>query len=350
MADGSLLLLCSCSYSGREEVEDLRWEFRVGPPARSPTAALAAAAPTRRGSAAAQRPRRGDEPCVGRVAGSQSVGASGCAAAGGRTAGIAVSAGGEDARYSSDATAVAAPTDASVILAPSACDWCGSGARCGCEAQLLLWAEAANPQSESPKTLDGDMDDTASTDLADESSSRGEDVSHGCASSASSEPDAADAADTASDPVEGKQPQPSLPDFTGTWVLSHIEGDMEALMLDAGVGWTVRKLARGANYGVGVLAQQIRHHDDDLDVDFRTGIGTYRLVVKIGGGLQDTIYEDGRPVKLLPHWMGSKLVLEGTGKDGSYLQTRSVYMVEQDMVNETRTSDGLVVKRFFTRK
>merc|ERR1712232_576296 len=54
----------------------------------------------------------------------------------------------------------------------------------------------------------------------------------------------------ASSPVlEGDSEELVEPDFSGRWVLNRVEGDMEAIMVDAGVSWATRKKAKTFAWG-----------------------------------------------------------------------------------------------------
>jgi len=139
-------------------------------------------------------------------------------------------------------------------------------------------------------------------------------------------------------------------DLSGTWVLDRVEGDFEALMADAGVPWAIRKLAKGAGYGAGMVRHVIRHEGDWLDVIFNVRPGkTEHMRVKMGLEEQSTANEDGTPIVVHPRWEGDALVVTGKGQDGSPMQATRRYMADQELVCESQTSTGVAVKRFFTR-
>lgn len=143
----------------------------------------------------------------------------------------------------------------------------------------------------------------------------------------------------------------SLPDFTGTWVFRHHEGDFEAMMMDAGTHWTIRKMARAANFGAGMVTQVVQHSGDDLVVEFRAGTSTHVMKVRIGDGEQETVAEDGDAVRVRAFWEEGNgvLVVEGVkAKDGSAIQRTRRYMVGEEMVHETETSKGEIIKRFYS--
>jgi hypothetical protein len=130
-----------------------------------------------------------------------------------------------------------------------------------------------------------------------------------------------------------------------------VEGDFEALMADAGVSWTVRKLAKGAGYGAGMVRHDIRLEGDRLAIVFKTRPGKIdELAVRLGVADQGTLNEDGTPIRVFPRWEGDALCMSGTQEDtGATMQSTRRYLVGEELVCESMTSTGLVVKRFFTR-
>ncbi|CAK0834246.1 unnamed protein product, partial [Prorocentrum cordatum] len=140
-------------------------------------------------------------------------------------------------------------------------------------------------------------------------------------------------------------------DLSGSWVLNRVEGDFEALMVDAGVSWTVRKLAQGAGYGAGIVRHEIKQDGDQLEIIFKTRPGkTDRMTVRIDGCVQGTTNEDGTPVEVRPRWEGLGLCMSGSQPSGSPMQPTRRYLVGQELVCECSTSKGaMVAKRIFTR-
>jgi len=140
-------------------------------------------------------------------------------------------------------------------------------------------------------------------------------------------------------------------DLSGSWVLKTVEGDFEALMLDAGVSWAVRKLAQGAGYGAGIVRHEIRQDGGQLEILFKTLPGkTDRMAVRIDGCAQSTTNEDSAPVEVRPRWEGLALCMSGSQPDGTPMQPTKRYLAGQELVCECSTSNGVVAaKRIFTR-
>jgi hypothetical protein len=130
-----------------------------------------------------------------------------------------------------------------------------------------------------------------------------------------------------------------------------VEGDFEALMVDAGVSWTVRKLAQGAGYGAGIVRHEIKQDGDQLEILFKTRPGKAdRMAVRIDGCVQRTTNEDGVSVEVRPRWEGLAMCMSGSQPDGSPMQPTKRYFSGQELVCECSTSKGVMVaKRIFTR-
>jgi len=146
---------------------------------------------------------------------------------------------------------------------------------------------------------------------------------------------------------------PSAPpvDLSGRWVLSRVEGDFEALMIDVGVSWAMRKMAKSMNYGAGLVTHSIEQEGNSLVIEFKNGPGqaTSAMRLAVGGGNQSTANEDGAPIVVEPRWEGRCLVVAGLAADGSAVRPSKRFVTGQEMVCESTTSSGDVVRRYFAR-
>jgi len=138
-------------------------------------------------------------------------------------------------------------------------------------------------------------------------------------------------------------------DFTGTWRLVSIDGDMEAALIDADWPWTSRMLARAAGFGVGLLSQHITHGGGLITIEFRGGRHEKAPVqqVQLSGIPCETVDECGQPVILSARWEGQILRMEGKTK----VECKSVQPIQRylqnngtEMVQEVIQSDGARVK------
>lgn len=166
-----------------------------------------------------------------------------------------------------------------------------------------------------------------------------------------------DESDTAQDSYEDlddlQDAQSSeLPDFSGRWVFRRHEGDFDAMMIDAGTAWATRRLAKAMGYGAGLVVQVIEHSGEILTINFRAGTSSYMQRLHIGelDGQQSSFTEDGDRACFRCLRDGNSLSIDGYRlKDGSKLQSNRRYMLGDEMVQETLTSSGQIVKRFYAK-
>mmetsp|Transcript_91524 Transcript_91524/g.259146 ORF Transcript_91524/g.259146 Transcript_91524/m.259146 type:complete len:299 (-) Transcript_91524:174-1070(-) len=214
-----------------------------------------------------------------------------------------------------------APTHGSGETSLVPCAWCGSCSPCGCEAGLIAMLEQVALAEESGRKHCEAEEQSTTADFMSSSSL---------------------------ETLDSKRRLSNHVDFSGRWLLSHMEGDMEAIMLDAGVAWSMRKMARAANFGVGLVTQVIEQAGDDLSIEFQNGPMVHQMKLNLGIAEQKTCHEDGTPVVLRPAWDGSVLLLQGKRvADGTPIQPTRRYMAGQDMAVETTSSAGVVVTRFY---
>lgn len=140
-------------------------------------------------------------------------------------------------------------------------------------------------------------------------------------------------------------------DLSGNWLLSRVEGDFEALMADAGVSWALRKLAKSMNYGAGLVSQTVEQEGSSLVITFNNGPGqpTNVMRLNVGSGLQIANNEDGSCITVDPRWEDQCLYMSGKSAGGTDMQPTKRYLSGQEMVCESTTSTGIVVRRFFSR-
>jgi len=144
-------------------------------------------------------------------------------------------------------------------------------------------------------------------------------------------------------------PVSHVSDIRGNWRLNRIEGDMDALMLDAGINWSLRTVAKQFNYGAGILKTNITQQGaSSVTIEYRGGVGVYRSELHVGTGPHDTVAEDGGSVSLTSTWHDGCLCVEGTkNKGGARIPSTSWFVVEGELIHHIVTADGLTVQRIF---
>merc|ERR1712241_1590506 len=129
-------------------------------------------------------------------------------------------------------------------------------------------------------------------------------------------------------------------DFSGTWKLTGITGDVDKFLGEMGVGWMKRKAAQSMGYGKGKLTQTITMQGEKMTVEVSGGqkSGTMRLI--IGGGDQ-TIESNGKKITVNPIWEGDAVVTT-TGKG----VTSKRWMKGNTMWLERRINDAIMTQEF----
>merc|ERR1719221_71703 len=138
------------------------------------------------------------------------------------------------------------------------------------------------------------------------------------------------------------------PIFQGRWLLTGYEGDMDALLLEMGVGWAVRRLAKGFNYGVGTAVQDIAMNGEEMVLITESGHKTISMTATIGGEEAESIGLDGELNYVTMTWEGRSIRTESRSKDGKLAPPTLRYFEKSDMVVETRPSNGEIVRRFYS--
>jgi len=143
--------------------------------------------------------------------------------------------------------------------------------------------------------------------------------------------------------------------LSGTWVQTRFTGDMEQLMLDAGVPWAVRRLAKSLDYGNGKTFTTISQAGDSVEIilemptkaptkqNFTVGLPDYQETV--GGA-------DTKPMLVKASWDGHILVLERRSLSGKTLPTVLRWIDSEcgELVEEVTTSKGGKVLRYFKKQ
>jgi len=148
---------------------------------------------------------------------------------------------------------------------------------------------------------------------------------------------------------------PARPDFTGTWLLTHVEGDWESFLSEQGIGYMKRQLMRGLGYGVGKLKEQIQQTEmsgvSHLKVSAFSPMGQIDNEYFVNGTDQDGKNPEGESIIFLPQWEGDRLVCEVKAKSTNIktvTQRRS--LVDGQVRVSMEGVSGIIVERHFTRQ
>lgn len=143
-------------------------------------------------------------------------------------------------------------------------------------------------------------------------------------------------------PVAADSSRPSeVPDFSGEWVCTACDGDIDAYLAEMGAGLMARLGARVRRYDVGTLVKVFTQNGNDLDIDIR-GPRKFTQMLRVGGGQQVCEEEDGA-VLVEPIWErrgkeGDVLCLEVSQQDGS--KPRTV----RHWISQTPSGDELTIE------
>lgn len=147
--------------------------------------------------------------------------------------------------------------------------------------------------------------------------------------------------------------EPQRPNFTGTWDLVRIEGDMDKFMADQGHGWLLRSAAKVIRYGIGRVVVEIQQDGDDLEstrspcdpskpksvLRLTVGQGTVRWLGE-GGYSSCTSSWEGDALRL-------NIIAESNGVGMTYLK---YYRATGELVEEMISCKGSVAKNIFSRR
>jgi hypothetical protein len=120
-------------------------------------------------------------------------------------------------------------------------------------------------------------------------------------------------------------------------------------MADAGVSWMLRKAARAANYGVGLVKHRISQVDDRINVQISQGGSTHTMHLLVGAGEQKTAGEDGSTVLAKSSWHGQSLRVAARNPNAESGQVTIRYFEDSLLVLQSTTSTGISVKRYFSK-
>jgi hypothetical protein len=143
------------------------------------------------------------------------------------------------------------------------------------------------------------------------------------------------------------------PQLDGRWVQSRCEGDMEQLLVDSGLPWAIRRMAKSMNYGVGKTFATISHCYDDIEIvmEMPTRAPTKTAFAVGKPGWQETTGADGKPLLVKALWDGDVLVTERKLPSGKELPVLSRWVNSNtgELFEEVKTSTGGIVLRAFRR-
>jgi len=155
--------------------------------------------------------------------------------------------------------------------------------------------------------------------------------------------------DSTQQDVEGGEKPDTAVDFSGTWILTEADANMEDLMVAMGVPWAVRKVAAAANYGVGSMTQTIEQYGDEMTIHTKAFKET-TMKLKVGDGPQEVESVEGKPVEITPSWgPDNALIVESVHKGKSMVIKRYIDETDNRMVLDT-TIGGLNSRRWLTKK
>lgn len=142
------------------------------------------------------------------------------------------------------------------------------------------------------------------------------------------------------------------PTFTGSWIVSRIEGDWDAFLVEMNVGFMKRKAIRLIGYGVGKLQEEILQYGDaSIVITSRSPMSTVRNELRIDGTQQDAQDPEGAPVEMTVSWEDDKLCSRGCHKNPRTPLPTVYRSISGDvMCTEMQSPAGCSVKRFFSRE
>lgn len=129
-------------------------------------------------------------------------------------------------------------------------------------------------------------------------------------------------------PAPPQHVQNGKPNFTGVWLMTDYEGDMDAMMQTLGLGWMVRSAAASMNFGKGQLEQNITHTGNQFalttkqsETQFEVG-GAAIPNAKLGGHTQ-------------AEWDADAIRVKITDADGKLAMVTYRYLIGVDKMSLT---------------
>jgi len=148
--------------------------------------------------------------------------------------------------------------------------------------------------------------------------------------------------------LAGAPKQALKQDFSGTWLLDSIEGDMDAFLSEYGRGWIFRMAARNMNFGIGSATMTIQQDGDSMSVKKVLASGAQVNIEYLAGGDEFESTEDLGTCTFKAKWdNGGALREEGTvNGDLHILNTRS-RLGPKELCDCTESCQGTVVKQVY---
>merc|ERR1719502_658778 len=125
-----------------------------------------------------------------------------------------------------------------------------------------------------------------------------------------------------------------MPDFSGKYILTNVEGDIEDMMVAIGIGWFRRRAAIALGLGVGLVNVSLTQSGNKFKIRSSTPLGSSDVGFTVGGGLQHLQASDGGNFTLEARWVGTEVY--GTQKRDDYTTQQRRYLRDpKTMVIET---------------
>jgi hypothetical protein len=145
------------------------------------------------------------------------------------------------------------------------------------------------------------------------------------------------------------------PDMSGFWLLTKVEGDMDACMADLGMGLLSRLAHSTANYGVGRTVKHIVQVGNAFQISTISTLPwrpqTAQSKFLVGAGDQRLAEPYGKTACICPRWDRQTLAIDRRHSDGNTVQfQRWDLQGAAVMVLDVRSSKGTVARLTYHRK
>lgn len=140
-----------------------------------------------------------------------------------------------------------------------------------------------------------------------------------------------------------------IADFSGSWVVASVTGDMEAFLTDMGLSEQLRGAAKTARYGVDKQVQNIAQSGDTFVVQniLRAPV---TMQFRVGAGMQRSLDQEGKTILIDPTWDGPTLCVASQKETGEHIANTRRYLEGERMVLELTSPQGTAVQRIFERR